>query len=133
MAPSLTRDDGASVYLKLESELPTGSFKVRGALYALHAEIARRPVAEVVASSTGNHGAAVAEYEPCFQFARRDRAKPSGVRGPVLAPPCIRQRPLDIPGARHSLPRRVLAPHLEALFGSPGRLPFFSHPLFDLE
>ena len=60
MAPSLTRGDSAGVYLKVESELPTGSFKVRGALYALHAEIARRPVAEVVASSTGNHGAAVA-------------------------------------------------------------------------
>jgi threonine dehydratase len=59
MAPSLTRGDGAGVYLKLESELPTGSFKLRGAFYALHAEMARRPVAEVVASSTGNHGAAV--------------------------------------------------------------------------
>src|SRR5947209_2383034 len=60
LAPSLTRDDGAGVYLKVESELPTGSFKVRGAVYALHAEMARRPVAVVVASSTGNHGAAVA-------------------------------------------------------------------------
>jgi len=60
MAPSLTRGDGAGVYLKLESDLPTGSFKVRGALYALHAEMSRRRVTEVVASSTGNHGAAVA-------------------------------------------------------------------------
>jgi threonine dehydratase len=60
VAPSLTRSNGANVYLKVESELPTGSFKVRGALYALHAEMARRPVAEVAASSTGNHGAAVA-------------------------------------------------------------------------
>jgi threonine dehydratase len=59
-APSLTHGDGAGVYLKVESELPTGSFKVRGASYALHAEMARRPVSEVVASSTGNHGAAVA-------------------------------------------------------------------------
>jgi threonine dehydratase len=57
---SLTSGDRAPVYLKVESELPTGSFKVRGALYALHAEMARRQVAEVVASSTGNHGAAVA-------------------------------------------------------------------------
>ncbi len=58
--PSLTRCGAAPVYLKLESELPTGSFKARGALYALHAEMARTRVAEVVASSTGNHGAAVA-------------------------------------------------------------------------
>jgi threonine dehydratase len=40
--------------------MPTGSFKVRGALFALHAEIEQRPVTEVVAASTGNHGAAVA-------------------------------------------------------------------------
>jgi threonine dehydratase len=60
MAPSLTKADGPGVYLKLESDLPTRSFKVRGALYALHAEMARRRVTEVVASSTGNHGAAVA-------------------------------------------------------------------------
>ena len=30
------------------------------------------------------------EYSPCSQRERRDLAKPSGVRGPVLAPPCIR-------------------------------------------
>ena len=59
-ATSLSQGVGPRVYLKLESELPTGSFKVRGALYALHTELNRRPVAEVVASSTGNHGAAVA-------------------------------------------------------------------------
>jgi len=48
------------VYLKLESELPTGSFKPRGALHALSVNLARRQIREVIASSTGNHGAAVA-------------------------------------------------------------------------
>ena len=33
---------------------------MRGALYSLRANLARRPIAEVVAASTGNHGAAVA-------------------------------------------------------------------------
>lgn len=50
----------AKVYLKLESELPTGSFKVRGAVYALLLRQRTSPITEVVASSTGNHGAAVA-------------------------------------------------------------------------
>src|SRR5262245_44130224 len=59
-APSLHKNPAQKVYLKLESELPTGSFKVRGALYALHVNMLRRAVTEVVASSTGNHGAAVA-------------------------------------------------------------------------
>jgi threonine dehydratase len=49
-----------NVYLKLESELPTGSFKPRGAIFGLSREMSRRQVREVVASSTGNHGAAVA-------------------------------------------------------------------------
>ncbi len=59
-APSLTRALGAPVSLKLESELPTGSFKPRGAIWALATRMSREPVREVVASSSGNHGAAVA-------------------------------------------------------------------------
>jgi threonine dehydratase len=52
--------DRAPVYLKLETDLPTGSFKPRGAIYALATNLGRRRIAEVTASSTGNHGAAVA-------------------------------------------------------------------------
>jgi threonine dehydratase len=52
--------DRAPVYLKLETDLPTGSFKPRGAIYALATNLSRRKIAEVTASSTGNHGAAVA-------------------------------------------------------------------------
>jgi threonine dehydratase len=59
-APSLSARTGQDVHLKLESELPTGSFKPRGALYALAVALERREVGEVIASSTGNHGAAVA-------------------------------------------------------------------------
>jgi len=51
---------GRSVYLKNETALPTGSFKIRGAIYALQASLAQGTVKEVVAASTGNHGAAVA-------------------------------------------------------------------------
>src|ERR1700733_4275195 len=76
---------GHDVFLKIETGLPTGSFKVRGAIYALSREIARDglkavpyireasqtlvedglqavrrgTIAEVVCASTGNHGAAV--------------------------------------------------------------------------
>jgi threonine dehydratase len=63
---------GRDVFLKIETELPTGSFKVRGAIYALSMHLARGTVepcpaeaqrataGEVVCASTGNHGAAVA-------------------------------------------------------------------------
>ena len=59
-AESLAQRSGANVYLKIESDLPTGSFKPRGALNALLTTAAQRTVPGVVAASTGNHGAAVA-------------------------------------------------------------------------
>jgi threonine dehydratase len=59
-AHSFEKNSEPEIYLKLESELPTGSFKVRGALYALQANLERGGISEVVASSTGNHGSAVA-------------------------------------------------------------------------
>lgn len=59
-ADALSKKIHTDVYLKLETELPTGSFKPRGALYALSINAARRSIREVTASSTGNHGAAVA-------------------------------------------------------------------------
>jgi threonine dehydratase len=59
-APFLSAKAGKQVYLKLEMELPTGSFKVRGALWALTTRLQKERVEEVIASSTGNHGAAVA-------------------------------------------------------------------------
>jgi threonine dehydratase len=62
-AESLAQRSGARVYLKIESDLPTGSFKPRGALNALLTTAG--PVPGVVAASTGNHGAAVA-YAACI-------------------------------------------------------------------
>jgi threonine dehydratase len=59
-AASLETKSEQQVFLKLENELPTGSFKVRGAIYALRLHEQVQGPREVVASSTGNHGAAVA-------------------------------------------------------------------------
>ena len=73
-APSLDARD-RHVYLKLETGLPTGSFKVRGALFSLSERRRAAAISEVVAASTGNHGAAVA-------FAGRQL----GVRAVVFLP-----------------------------------------------
>jgi threonine dehydratase len=59
-AESLAQRSGGRVQLKIESDLPTGSFKPRGALNALLTTAAQQSVPGVVAASTGNHGAAVA-------------------------------------------------------------------------
>ena len=70
-APSLGQRTTKNVYLKLETELPTGSFKVRGAFYALAQRMKKETVREVIASSTGNHGAAVAYAAKEFGIAAR--------------------------------------------------------------
>ncbi len=59
-AERIGRESNTQIYFKLETELPTGSFKPRGALYALMKNLEQRSINGVVAASTGNHGAAVA-------------------------------------------------------------------------
>ena len=56
------------------------------------------------------------------------RARPAA-EGPVLAPPCMRQRPFPIAGARQAQPARVFAPHRGAAFGLPRGLPLRRAPL----
>ncbi|HEY6251682.1 MAG TPA: pyridoxal-phosphate dependent enzyme [Candidatus Angelobacter sp.] len=85
LADSLTKRVGHPVYLKIESDLPTASFKVRGAIVALADRLSRSEVTEVVCSSTGNHGAAVAYA-----------ARQFGVRATVFVP----QNPNPIKRAR---------------------------------
>jgi threonine dehydratase len=55
-APLLGRD----VWLKLETLQPTGSFKVRGALVAVTAALARDRATPIVTASAGNHGLGIA-------------------------------------------------------------------------
>jgi threonine dehydratase len=70
-APFLGRMTGKNIYLKIETELPTGSFKVRGAFWGLAQRMSRGPIQEVVACSTGNHGAAVALAAKQFGIAAK--------------------------------------------------------------
>ena len=69
-AITLAPDGHGPVYLKLENEGPTGSFKVRGAYHAIRArqkQSGGEPPG-IVTSSTGNHGAAVAYAASLLQL-----------------------------------------------------------------
>ena len=90
-APGLAQP-GSALHLKLEIALPTGSFKPRGALCALTLNLRKRAIAEVVASSTGNHGAAVA-------WAARKLNIPATIFLPANPNPVKRKRIADL-GAR---------------------------------
>lgn len=59
-AKALSNLTGASVFLKLESEQVTGSFKVRGALNRLMTLSKEEAKRGVMTASTGNHGLGVA-------------------------------------------------------------------------
>ncbi len=59
-AKALSNLTGASVFLKLESEQVTGSFKVRGALNRLMTLSKESAERGVMTASTGNHGLGVA-------------------------------------------------------------------------
>jgi threonine dehydratase len=84
-AESLERSSGAQVWLKLEIENPTGTFKVRGALNAVHHRSRQSRIEGVVTSSTGNHGAAIA-------FAARDINLKSRIYLPENPNPVKRDR-----------------------------------------
>lgn len=82
--PSLdARAGGARVWIADETKQVTGSFKVRGALFAL-SRLAARGAREVVVVSAGNHGAGVA-------FA----ARALGVRATVYVPETAPEKKRD--------------------------------------
>ena len=82
-SPWLSERSGAGVWLKLENQQVTGSFKARGAMHALLALKDRSPeVNLVVTASAGNHGRALAwagrqlgirvrAYAPAFAAAQK--------------------------------------------------------------
>jgi len=59
-APYLSQSGNARVYLKLESNQVTGSFKIRGALNKFLSLSAAQKKKEVITASSGNHAAALA-------------------------------------------------------------------------
>lgn len=59
-SPILSEMGNCEVYLKLENQQETGSFKIRGALNSLISYNTDKDVFEFVTASSGNHGAAFA-------------------------------------------------------------------------
>jgi threonine dehydratase len=59
-SPGLSEKAGVPVFLKLESQQLTGSFKIRGAFFVLSRLNADERVRGIVTCSAGNHGKAIA-------------------------------------------------------------------------
>src|SRR6201999_365763 len=76
---ALSAAAGGAVYLKLENEQTTGSFKLRGALNVLATLTPEQRKRGVVASSAGNHGLGVA-------YAAKQFGVPATIFVPSSAP-----------------------------------------------
>jgi threonine dehydratase len=113
-----------AVFLKIESELPTGSFKVRGAIYSLSKHVERTGGGPVIAASTGNHGAAVA-------WAGRLLNLPVTIFLPAHANPVKIRRILDL-GARIVSVGNDLSAAIDAAYAESERSgAFFLHDATD--
>jgi len=86
--PELAEQAGVPVYLKLESQQPTGAFKTRGAWTAVRRLPAEARARGVITYSSGNHGQAVA-------FA----AQRLGVRAVIVMPETAPRVKVD--GVKH--------------------------------
>ena len=115
---------GRRVYLKIESDLPTGSFKVRGAVYAMSRHVERNGTTPVIAASTGNHGAAVA-------YAGQLLNVPVTIFLPERANPVKTRRILDL-GARLVATGPDLSAAIDAAYAEADRTgAFFLHDATD--
>jgi threonine synthase len=115
---------GAKVHFKLESQMPTGSFKDRGAALMINhlLEVGVGPVHE---DSSGNAGASIATYAavagvPCCIYvpAAAPRAKlvQIAITGAVVR---------AIPGTREDVTKAALAAIGESFYASHNWQPFF--------
>lgn len=124
-SPALSAIAGGEVYLKLETEQITGSFKLRGALntlLALDGEARRRGV---VASSAGNHGLGVA-------YAARETGTPATIFVPRAAP-MVKKEGIAALGARvdDSAPDYDAAMVLAKAYAAEHGIPFINPCLGD--
>ena len=91
---ALSERSGARVWLKLETCQPTGSFKVRGALYKMMSLKPAERARGVVTASAGNHGLGTAYAGQALQIEPITIFVPETTPGPKLAK--LSRFPIDL-------------------------------------
>ncbi|HEX5453035.1 MAG TPA: pyridoxal-phosphate dependent enzyme [Stellaceae bacterium] len=118
------RWEGTAVLFKLESQMPTGSFKDRGVAVMLNHLLAVG-VGPVHEDSSGNAGASLAAYAaaaglPCRVFV--PAAAPSGKIVQIAAAGAAVE---TVPGSRQAVTERALAAAGDSFYASHNWQPFF--------
>src|SRR5665213_3157898 len=116
--------DGAPIRFKLESQMPTGSFKDRGAAVMLNhlLEVGVGPIHE---DSSGNAGSSIATYAAAAGIACRIFVPASAPRGKVVQIAASGASVEAIPGTRQAVTEAALAAIGDSFYASHNWQPFF--------
>ena len=123
--PLVTRDwDGATIRFKLESQMPTGSFKDRGTAVMLNhlIEVGVGPIHE---DSSGNAGSSIATYAAGAGIACRIFVPATAPRGKVVQIAASGATVETIPGSRQAVTEAALAAVGMSFYASHNWQPFF--------
>jgi threonine synthase len=116
--------DGASIRFKLESQMPTGSFKDRGTAVMLNhlLEVGVGPIHE---DSSGNAGSSIATYAAAANIACRIFVPATAPRGKVVQIAASGAGVAAIPGTRQAVTEAALAATGTSFYASHNWQPFF--------
>lgn len=115
---------GAPLLFKLESQMPTGSFKDRGAAVMLNhlIEVGVGPIHE---DSSGNAGSSIATYAAAAGIPCRIYVPAAAPRGKVVQIAASGAEVRAIPGTRQAVTEAALAAVGESFYASHNWQPFF--------
>ena len=118
------RWDGASVLFKLESQMPTGSFKDRGTAVMLNhlIEVGVGPIHE---DSSGNAGSSIAAYAAAAGLPCRIFVPEAAPRGKIVQIAASGAEVRAIPGTRQDVTEAALRAAGESFYASHNWQPFF--------
>jgi len=115
---------GAAVLFKLESQMPTGSFKDRGTAVMLNhlIEVGVGPIHE---DSSGNAGSSIATYAAAAGLPCRIYVPASAPRGKIVQIAAAGAEVCAIPGTRQAVTEAALAAVETSFYASHNWQPFF--------
>lgn len=124
--PLVVRDwQRAKIHFKLESQMPTGSFKDRGTAVMINhlIEVGVGPIHE---DSSGNAGASLATYAAAAGIPCRIYVPAAAPRGKLVQIAATGADLRRIPGTRQNVAKAALAATGESFYASHNWQPFFS-------
>lgn len=115
---------GAPVYFKLESQMPTGSFKDRGTAVMLN-HLIEVGVGAIHEDSSGNAGSSIATYAAAAGIPCRIYVPAAAPRGKIVQIAAAGADLRAIPGTRQAATDAALAAVGESFYASHNWQPFF--------